>query len=119
MRFETAGSIGSLAVLALLAVFLRPAERQEVEKAISCQREIALIDYWKTMNLIRDEKQQGEDVEIVVYGRGWAALPHTSQLEIGAAAYCRVGVKGKGGVARIVDLNGEELGRVVAGKWLE
>lgn len=120
MSFETMGRIGQLLFLVVLALSFRPWEGRSLETVVSsrCKEENALIDHWKSMNLIRYEKQNGKNRDFFVYDRAWAALPRSTQMDIGNAAYCDVERVGKGGVARIDDLGGKELARVADGKWL-
>jgi hypothetical protein len=117
MRLETAKSIGKLVVLIALAFSVRPWEARQAEKQAPCDQEDDLIDHWKSMNLIRETKRHGENLDFFVYDRKWAGLPHATQLQIGQAAYCQVALAGKGGLARIDDLKGKELAHVEGGEW--
>ena len=117
MRFATAGSIGALAVFAAMAIWLQSTEHKKIEGAVGCKSELVLIDYWKSLRLIDEIKRDGENLTVVVDWRGWSRLPRLIQLAIGKAAYCPVDLAGKGGVVRLEDVGGNELARIVAGKW--
>jgi hypothetical protein len=84
MSFDTLGSIGKLCVLVAMVLYLRPWEARKVP----CQDEIALIDHWTDMNLIRNTRQNGKNIDFFVYDKVWAALPRSTQIQIGNAAYC-------------------------------
>jgi hypothetical protein len=117
MRFVTVSSIGALAVFAAMAIWSQSTEHKKIEGAVGCKSELVLIDYWKSLNLIREVKHEGDDLVVIVDWRSWANMPRSSQLAIGNAAFCPIALSGKNGIARIEDLNGKEFARVAAGKW--
>jgi hypothetical protein len=118
MRFETIGSIGGLAALVLWMVLQQPSDRREIAKATACENEKAIVSHFEYTNLIREVAPKGADLDVAVYGKAWAALPEAAQIEIGEATYCPLETQGKGGIVRIKDVDGSEIARVVAGKWL-
>jgi hypothetical protein len=117
MRFETAGSIGSLVILAVLAFSMYPTDRQKFEASRRCVEEQGLLQHWQTMDLIRDVRKGGEDVAVVVDRLHWVGSPRLLQIAIGKAAYCPIAYASKGGVARIKDAPGDEFARIEDGKW--
>jgi hypothetical protein len=117
MRRATVGSILIFLLLAALVVAMQRKEDRKVQAAVACQNELVLIDYWKSLNLISEVKQDGKDLVAKVHWRSWIKLPRTLQLQIGKAAYCPVAHGDKGGVARIEDVEGNEIARVERGKW--
>jgi hypothetical protein len=120
IRFETWGNIGKVGVLVIMVLCLRPWETHQLVTPMvpPCQDENAIIDHWTGMNLIRRTQQSGKNLDFFVYDKAWAALARSTQVVIGKAAYCQVALAGKGGVARIDDLNGNELARVADGRWI-
>jgi hypothetical protein len=120
MRFETAGSIGKFAVLVVLALSLRPWEASKVRNGepVRCEDEKRVLAHWTKLKLIRQSKQGDRNVDLFVDDSAWNALPSSTRIEIGQAAYCSVAVAGKGGIARIDDSGSRELARVTHGEWL-
>jgi hypothetical protein len=115
MRRAAVGSIVVLVLLAVLVVAMQRSEDSKVRAAVACQNELVLIDYWKSLDLIREVRHEGNDLIVEVDYRSWTRLPRPLQLQIGKAAYCPIGQAGKGGAARID--SGGELARVENGKW--
>lgn len=118
MRRATVMSIVVFLLLAVLVVAMQRTEDHKVRAAVACQSELVLIDYWKSLNLVSDVREEGKDLVLDVDYRGWSRLPRTLQLQVGKAAYCPVAHAGKGGMARIEDTGGTEIARVENGKWV-
>jgi hypothetical protein len=117
MRRATIGSIVVLVLLAVLTFSMQQTVDKKVRAAIACQNEVVLIDYWKSVNLIREIHQDGNNLVATVSDGMWTEMPRKLQLQIGKAAYCPILHAGKGGVARIEDFDGKELARVENGQW--
>lgn len=118
MRRATIGSIVVLVLLAVLIVAMQQTEDQKVRNAVACQSQLVLIDYWKSVDLIRDIRQDGKDAAVIVDNGIWIKMPRNLQLQVGMAAYCPVERAGQHGVARIEDIGGHEMARVENGKWV-
>jgi hypothetical protein len=85
--------------------------------AAGCHNEIILLDVWKAQQLVEAIQPQGADIVVTVSRRMWDRTMRQAQISVGMAAYCHVALANKGGVVRVEDESGRELGRVINGKW--
>jgi hypothetical protein len=101
---------------AIIYAYARQAEAVS-ENNIDCSAETLRLKIAVDQNVVFSIRQSGIDLILTIYSKAWLGLFRIQQKEIGLAAYCGVALQAKGGMVRIVDINGDEYARVVKGHW--
>ena len=117
MRFLTIATVVIAALLGTIVVFTQRGEARRVESAGGCKNELLQLDIWKTQRVVSEVRADGDNMIVIVDKRAWLKTQRPSQVAIGKAVYCPIALSGKNGIVRVESANGEELGRVAAGKW--
>jgi hypothetical protein len=84
--------------------------------ANGCKNETIALDIAQNTGPVMSVDKQAADIVVKVSWRWWVRSTRQAQIAIAMAAYCHVSPNDNG-IVRVVDEDGEELGRVVGGNW--
>jgi len=81
-----------------------------------CKNETIALDIARNAGPVSSVDTQAADIVVKVSWLRWIKTTRQAQIAIAMAASCHVSLKDNG-MVRVVNENGEELGRVVGGNW--